>query len=148
MAGRYFFLYLLLDVYSRKIVAHEMQEAESAEHAASLIEQAVRREGVPHGVLVIHPDNGSPMKGSTYVAKLHELGITPSYSRPGVSDDNPYAESLFRTAKYRPEFPGAFATLERTKHPKRWSRSIRDWSRPKEVWLNRPATESALREAA
>ena len=108
----FFFLYLALDVYSRKIVAHEVHEAESAEHAACLIEQAVRREGVPHGVLIVHQDNGSPMKGSTYLAKLADLGIRPSYSRPGVSDDNAYAESLFRTCKYRPEFPGAFAAID------------------------------------
>ncbi len=99
--GMFFFLYLVLDVYSRKIVAHEVHEAESAEHAAGVIEQAVRREGVPRDVLVVHQDNGSPMKGSTYLAKLAELGIKPSYSRPGVSDDNAYAESLFRTCKYR-----------------------------------------------
>jgi transposase InsO family protein len=110
--GMFFFLYLVLDVYSRKIVAHEVQMSESSEHAARLIEQAVQREGVPHGVLVVHQDNGSPMKGSTYLAKLAELGIRPSYNRPGVSDDNAYAESLFRTCKYRPEFPGAFATIE------------------------------------
>lgn len=197
VAGMFFFLHLVLDVYSRKIVAHEVHEAESAEHAAQLIEQAVHREGVPHGVLVIHQDNGSPMKGSTYLAKLADLGIRPSYSRPGVSDDNAYAESLFRTCKYRPEFPGAFATIEearqwmlrftrwynhehkhrnlkfvspaqrhsgedaalfakrttvyaqaRAKHPTRWSRGIRNWSLPKEVWLNRPAEENVLREAA
>ena len=195
--GMFFFLYLMLDVYSRKIVAHEVHAAESAELAAQLIEQAVRREGVPHGVLVVHQDNGSPMKGSTYVAKLQELGIKPSYSRPGVSDDNAYAESLFRTCKYRPDFPGAFATLDearqwvlhftrwynhehkhrnlkfvspaqrhagedaviftrraklyeqaRAKHPARWSRGIRNWSLPGEVWLNRPAAENGLREAA
>lgn len=112
VAGMFFFLYLVLDVYSRKIVAHEVHNAESSQHAAHLIEQAVHREGVPHGVLVIHQDNGSPMKGSTYLAKLAELGIRPSYSRPGVSDDNAYAESLFRTCKYRPDFPGAFATID------------------------------------
>lgn len=112
IAGMFFFLYLVLDVYSRKIVAHEVHAAESAECAAQLIEQAVAREGVPHGALVVHQDNGSPMKGSTYLAKLAELGVRPSYSRPGVSDDNAYAESLFRTCKYRPEYPGAFATLD------------------------------------
>ena len=106
VAGMFFFLYLMLGVFSRKIVAHEVHAAESAELAAQLIEQAVRREGVPHGVLVVHQDNGSPMKGSTYVVKLVELGVRPSYSRPGVSDDNAYAESLFRTCKYRPGFPG------------------------------------------
>ncbi len=195
--GLFFFLYLVLDVYSRKIVAHEVHEAESAEHAATLIEQAVRREGVPPGVLVVHQDNGSPMKGSTYVAKLADLGVKPSYSRPGVSDDNAYAESLFRTCKYRPGFPGAFATLDearawvlsfvrwynhehkhrnlkfvspaerhrgedqaifakrkavyeeaRATHPARWSRGVRNWSLPAEVWLNRPAEENVLREAA
>lgn len=197
VAGRFFFLYLVLEVYSRKIVAHEVHDQESAEHAAQLIEQAVRREGVPPGVLIVHQDNGSPMKGSTYLAKLAELGIRPSYSRPGVSDDNAYAESLFRTCKYRPEFPGAFATLDdarawvlsfarwynhehkhrnlkfvspaqrhqgidraifakrtavyetaRAKHPARWSGRIRNWSLPNEVWLNRPAEENVLREAA
>ena len=110
--GMFFFLYLVLDVYSRKIVAHEVHAAESAELAARLIEQAVIREGVPRDTLVVHQDNGSPMKGSTFVAKLDQLGIRRSYSRPGVSDDNAYAESLFRTCKYRPEFPGVFATLE------------------------------------
>lgn len=197
IAGMFFFLYLVLDVYSRKIVAHEVHDAESSEHAARLIEQAVHREGVPEGVLVIHQDNGSPMKGSTYLAKLAELGIRPSYSRPGVSDDNAYAESLFRTCKYRPHFPGAFATIDearawvlsfvrwynhehkhrnlkfvspverhrgddaaifakrvtvyeqaRAKHPARWSGNIRNWSLPKEVWLNRPVEENVLREAA
>lgn len=195
--GMFFFLHLVLDVYSRKIVAHEVHTEESSAHAAAVIEQAVRREGIPHGVLVVHQDNGSPMKGSTYLAKLAELGIRPSYSRPGVSDDNAYAESLFRTCKYRPTFPGAFATLDdarawmlsfsrwynhehkhrnlkfvspaqrhageeknifaqriavyaqaRAKHPARWGRGIRNWSLPAEVWLNRPAEENVLREAA
>jgi putative transposase len=137
------------------------------------------------------------MKGSTYLVKLAELGIKPSYSRPGVSNDNAYAESLFLTRKYRPHYPGAFATIEaaharvprfarwynhshkhrnlnfvspaqrhageeknifaqrtvayetaRARNPTRWSRTIRDWSLPKEAWLNRPAEESALRQAA
>ncbi|EQD30237.1 transposase [mine drainage metagenome] len=110
--GMFFFLYLMLDVYSRKIVTHEVHTEEGSDHAATLIEQAVHREGVAGRTLVIHQDNGSPMKGSTYLAKLHDLGITPSYSRPGVSNDNAYAESLFRTAKYRPNFPGSFGNLE------------------------------------
>jgi transposase InsO family protein len=195
--GVFFFLYLMLDVFSRKIIAHEVHAQESAEHAATLITQAVAREGVGRDVLVVHQDNGSPMKGSTYVAKLAELGVQPSYSRPGVSDDNAYAEALFRTCKYRPDFPGAFASLEearqwalrfvrwynhehkhrnlkfvspaerhaghdaaifaqrialyeqaRAKHPARWSRGIRNWSLPGEVWLNRPAAETGSREAA
>lgn len=195
--GSFFFLYLVLDVYSRKIVAHEVHAEESAQHAAALIERAVLRERAGATPLVIHQDNGSPMKGSTYVAKLQELGITPSYSRPSVSDDNAYAESLFRTCKYRPDYPGAFADLAqartwalaferwynhehkhrnlkfvspsqrhrgadtaifikrialyeqaRAKHPARWSGAVRDWSLPQEVWLNRPAQEHLLSEAA
>ncbi|MHB8741992.1 MAG: hypothetical protein ACYC9L_02620 [Sulfuricaulis sp.] len=85
---------------------------ESSVLAEQMIEQAVRREGVADHVLVVHQDNGSPMKGSTYLAKLTKLGIQPSYSRPGLSDDNAYAESLFCTCKYRPELPRAFASLE------------------------------------
>lgn len=124
--GMFFFLYLVLDVYSRKIVAHEVHAEESAEHAAALIERAVLREHLGGTPWVIHQDNGSPMKGSTYVAKLKELGITPSYSRPSVSDDNAYAESLFRTCKYRPDYPGAFASLD----------EARAWALRFERWYN------------
>ena len=109
--GLFYFLYLVLDVYSRKIIAHEVHEVECGKRAARLIEQACARERIT-GLLVLHQDNGSPMKASTFAAKLDQLGIHRSYSRPGVSDDNPYSESLFRTVKYRPEYPGAFATIE------------------------------------
>lgn len=110
--GVFFFLYLILDVYSRKIIAHEVHEQESAQHAAALIERAVLREGISGRGLVVHQDNGSVMKASTFIAKLQQLGIDASYSRPSVSDDNAYAESLFRTCKYRPEYPGAFTEVD------------------------------------
>ncbi len=87
VSGIYFFLYLVLDVYSRKIVAHEVHEAECGERAARLIEQACARERIDTP-LVLHQDNGSPMKASTFAAKLDELGIHRSYSRPGVSGVN------------------------------------------------------------
>jgi putative transposase len=122
--GMFFFLYLVMDVYSRKIVAHEVHAEESAEHAAALIERAVLREGVHGTPLVVHQDNGSPMKGSTFVAKLQELGLIASYSRPSVSDDNAYAESLFRTCKYRPDYPGAFASLDQARA---WALSFERW---------------------
>lgn len=109
--GLFYFLYLVLDVYSRKIVAYEVHEAEGGERAAALIAQACARERI-ETPLVLHQDNGSPMKASTFMSKLDELGIRRSYSRPGVSDDNPYSESLFRTCKYRPQYPGAFAGIE------------------------------------
>jgi len=110
--GLFFFLYLILDVYSRKIVAHEVHAVESGQNAAALIERAVLREGISGQGLVVHQDNGSVMKGSTFIAKLQELGIEASYSRPSVSDDNAYAESLFRTCKYRPQYPGVFSDLD------------------------------------
>lgn len=82
------------------------------------------REQVSGTPLVIHQDNGSPMKGSSFVAKLQELGLTVSYSRPSVSDDNAYAESLFRTCKYHPEYPGAFASLQEARA---WALSFERW---------------------
>ena len=81
--------------------------------SASLFTQACFIHGVQPEGLVLHSDNGGPMKGSTMQATLQKLGVIPSFSRPMVSDDNPYSESLFRTMKYRPEYPsGAFETLE------------------------------------
>lgn len=124
--GTFFFLYLVLDVYSRKIIAHEVHTQESGQHAAALIERAVLRERVAGRPLIIHQDNGSPMKASTFVAKLQELGIDASYSRPGVSDDNPFAESLFRTFKYRPDYPGAFESVD----------DARAWALLFERWYN------------
>lgn len=122
--GTFYFLYLMLDVYSRKIVAHEVHAEESGQHAARLIERAVLREGVAGQSLVIHQDNGSVMKGSTFTAKLQQLGIDASFNRPGVSDDNAYVESLFRTCKYRPDYPGVFSSLEQAQ---RWALSFTHW---------------------
>nr|WP_240353601.1 IS3 family transposase [Cohnella algarum] len=105
--GLFFYLYLILDLYSRKIVGWEIWEEESAEHASQLIRRTVVREQcvIRRQPLVLHSDNGSPMKGATLLETLYSLGITPSRSRPRVSNDNPYAESIFRTCKYRPGYP-------------------------------------------
>ncbi|WP_373962438.1 transposase [Oligella urethralis] len=103
--GLSFYLYLIMDIYSRKIVGHEVFEAENMNNSATLIQRAVLREKCAHKPLVLHADNGSAMKGSTLYAKLDSLGITPSHSRPRVSNDNAYSESLFRTCKYHPRFP-------------------------------------------
>jgi transposase InsO family protein len=111
--GAYFYLYLVLDVFSRKIVGWEVHEMESAEHAAALIADTCRREGVRRDQVALHQDNGAPMKCGTFLALLQCLGVAASFSRPGVSDDNPFVEALFRTLKYRPEYPdGPFASLE------------------------------------
>jgi transposase InsO family protein len=106
---------MALDVFSRKIVGWAVHEEESAEHAAAMVEEPARREGVREGELTLHADNGGPMKGFTLVAKLEALGIEASFSRPRTSDDHPFSEALFRTLKYRPEYPEAcFASLD---HP-------------------------------
>ena len=98
--GRYFYWYMIKDVYSRKLVANEVHESESAEQAAQLLRQACLREQRAGQPLVLHSDNGSAMKGSTMLAAMQNLGVMPSFSRPRVSNDNAYAEALFRTAKY------------------------------------------------
>jgi len=105
--GRWFHLYLILDLYSRKIVGWEAHATDDSHHAAHLVQRTALAEGIAmlaHKP-VLHGDNGSTLKATTVLAMLHHLGVKPSYSRPRVSDDNAYAESLFRTAKYRPEFP-------------------------------------------
>jgi len=103
--GVYYYLYLILDLYSRKVVGWEIHEAESSELAAQLLRRAYLRENIAGVPLVLHSDNGSPMKGASMVETLYRLGVVKSHSRPRVSNDNAYAESLFRTCKYRPDYP-------------------------------------------
>jgi putative transposase len=103
--GAYFYLYLVVDIWSRKIIAAEVHAEERADIAAGLIERACEGEHVDPGQLVLHADNGPPMKGSTMLTTLRRLGVVPSFSRPSVSDDNPFSEALFRTLKYRPTYP-------------------------------------------
>jgi len=111
--GSFHFLYLIEDVWSRKIVGWAVHDEEDNEHAAVLIENATRAARINANELVLHSDNGGPMKGSTMLATLQRLGIVASFSRPSVSDDNPYSEALFRTLKYRPEYPQKpFASIE------------------------------------
>jgi Transposase and inactivated derivatives len=113
--GRWFHLYLILDLYSRKIVGAEVHDTDHSDHAAHLVRRTALAEGIAtlDSKPVLHGDNGSTLKATTVLAMLNWLGVKPSYSRPRVSDDNAYAESLFRTAKYRPEFPAkGFADLD------------------------------------
>lgn len=112
--GKHYYLYMILDMYSRKIVGWEIWEEESAAHASELIRRAYVGEKIVLNdtPLVLHSDNGSPMKGATMLETLYNLGIVPSRSRPRVSNDNPYSESLFKTLKYRPNYqPKGFSTI-------------------------------------
>lgn len=125
LQGVYFYLYLVLDIYSRKIVGWCVQAHENSEYAAQLVQQIAAREGLAPAQVTLHSDNGAPMKGATLLATLHTLGIMPSFSRPAVSNDNPYSESLFRTLKYRPDYPTQpFADLPAAR---RWVADFVDW---------------------
>ena len=103
--GLYLRLYLVMDVWSRRIVGWRVAERESADIAAELITQICRDAELDPRGLVLHSDNGAPMRASTMVSTLQWLGIVPSFSRPHVSDDNPYSEALFRTLKHTPAYP-------------------------------------------
>lgn len=113
--GQFWYLYAIIDVWSRKVVGWRVHHVQRDDLAAELIDDTCRREGVLRDQLVLHADNGSAMKGKTMLIKLKELGVVPSFSRPRVSDDNPFPEALFRTLKYRPSYPERpFITIEDT----------------------------------
>jgi len=114
--GVFYYLYLVMDIYSRKIVGWQIHECENSGFAADLMKDICLRENIQRNQVTLHSDNGSPMKGATMLATLQELGVMPSFSRPSVSNDNPYSERLFRTLKYCPEYPGgAFVDLIETR---------------------------------
>lgn len=184
--GQYFYLYLFLDIFSRKIVGWDVYENESAELSSRLLMRVCENEGINADQVTLHSDNGGPMKGATMLVTMQSLGVMPSFSRPSVSNDNPYSESMFKTLKYCPQFPSKpfesieaarawvkefviwyntehlhsginFVTPEskhagddvailsrrekvyaeaKTKNPKRWSGSTRNWKPIQEVKLN------------
>ena len=133
--GRFFYLYMVMDLYSRKAVACQVYEYESGDLAAELITDACIREKIPKKQITLHSDNGSPMKSAAVLAKLHDLGVMPSFSRPGVSNDNPFSESLFRTLKYRPEYPEKpFETIF----------DAREWANRFIHWYNKEHLHSSI----
>ena len=105
MKGIYVYLYSLMDFFSRKIVGWQIYDVESNELAGEVVRDICERENIAPEQVVLHSDNGSPMKGATMLATLQALGVMPSFSRPSVSNDNPFSESLFKTLKYRPVYP-------------------------------------------
>ena len=134
--GLFFYLYMIVDVWSRKIIAAQVFAEESMDHSARLMTKACWIHGVQPDELVLHSDNGGPMKGATMLATLHKLGVTPSFSRPSVSNDNPYSESLFRTMKYRPEYPSKpFENIEQAQ----------SWVDEFVFWYNTEHLHSAIR---
>ena len=134
--GMYFYLYLMLDVFSRFIVGWVVEEVESADHAARLMARLCSEQGVTPDTLTLHADNGGPMKGATMLATLQKLNVAPSFSRPSVSDDNPFSESLFKTLKFRPSYPdGAFADID----------EARTWVTKFVQWYNEEHLHSGIR---
>lgn len=125
VCGVFFYLYLIVDIWSRRIMGWAVHLTESQGHAAALLDAAAKAADVDPGTLVLHSDNGGPMRGGTMLAKMRALGIQPSFSRPRVSDDNPFSEALFRTLKYLPSYPHApFADLAAAR---RWVEQFVAW---------------------
>ena len=122
--GVKYYLYTILDIFSRKVVGWTVHEAESAAHAKRLIREACRRHGVDRDQLVIHADRGSPMIAGSVAELLNEIGVSKSHSRPRVSNDNPFIESHFKTLKYRPDYPPRFDSIT---HARSWCRSFFHW---------------------
>ena len=136
LRGSFYYLYMIEDVWSRKIVGWAVHHEESTDHSSPLITATCARLGIDPRDLVLRSDNGGPMKGSTMRTTLDRLGIVASFSRPRVSDDNPYSEALFRTLQYRPEYPSRpFASID----------AARSWVAGFVRWYNGEHLHSALR---
>ncbi|MFQ5521670.1 MAG: IS3 family transposase [Candidatus Methylomirabilia bacterium] len=137
----YYYLYVILDVFSRYVVGWTIQHAESAQVAQQLIAQAVTQQGITPGQLTIHADRGSSMRSKPVAFLLADLGVTKTHSRPYTSTDNPYSEAQFKTLKYRPGFPNRFDSMVHARHV---SRSFFDWynhrHRHSGIGLMAPAT--------
>ena len=134
--GRFLRLYLVMDVWSRRIVGWEVHDDEIAERAAALIQRICAESGIDPNGLVLHSDNGKPMRGNTMIATLQWLGIVPSFSRPHVCNDNPYSEALFRTLKHTPAYP---------RLPFASSDAARQWVARFVSWYNTEHRHSAIR---
>lgn len=131
--GMYYYLYMFVDIWSRVIVGWEIHEKESSELSSALMTK-ICTESQVRGVR-LHSDRGGPMKGATMLATLQKLGVIPSFSRPSVSDDNPYSEALFKTLKYDPEYPKSFASID----------DAREWVETFVKWYNYEHRHSGIK---
>jgi putative transposase len=120
----YFYLYVIIDIFSRRVVAFQVADAESVTLFKPLFEDAVEKHAVPPGQLTLHADRGPTMKAKATAFLLADLGVTKSHSRPHTSNDNPFSESLFKTCKYQPEFPERFGSIQ---DAKAFCRSFFQW---------------------
>jgi len=120
----WFYLYVVLDIFSRKIVAWTIDTEETAAVAKRLIAAGCRRNSIDADQLKLHSDRGTQMTSTTIAELLEDLGVTRSLSRPRTSNDNPYSEANFKTTKYRPDYPARFDTIEQARA---WMRDFVDW---------------------
>jgi putative transposase len=134
--GIYFYLYMFIDIFSRKVVGWQVYENESSVLAGELMRDICARENIAQNQVVLHSDNGSPMKGATMLATLQSLGVMPSFSRPAVSNDNPFAESFFKTLKYCPAYP---------QHPFKDLLAAREWVGTFMHWYNEEHRHSGIK---
>ncbi len=134
--GHFYYLYMIMDIFSRKIVGWEVYEKQSDKLASIVARKAYLSEKISGKGLVLHSDNGSPMKGATMLATLQKLGIASSFSRPSLSNDNPYSEALFKTLKYKPGYPAKpFKSIENS----------RNWVLKFVRWYNEEHKHSGIR---
>jgi len=122
--GQYLSLYVVLDLFSRFIVAWMVSRKENAALAQQLMHEAVDRYGVDPGSLTLHQDRGAPMIAHSYLDLMADIGVTCSHSRPRVSNDNAFSESQFKTGKYQPDYPGRFDSVA---HAQQWFRDYVHW---------------------
>lgn len=130
----YYYLYVIMDVYSRYVVGWMVMERESAALAEALIAETCAKEGIRPDQLTLHADRGSSMASKTVAQLLADLGVTKTHSRPHVSNDNPYSEAQFKTLKYRPDYPPAFGSVA----------DARAWTRAFVGWYNHEHHHTAL----
>lgn len=122
VSGMWYYAYVIIDLYDRSVINWAIYENESDKHSTQLFKDACRKHGC--APKFVHSDNGNPMKGVTLVGFFYQLGIVPSYSRPRVSDDNPFIESFFKTLKYTPGYPKQFNSIE---YARKWFADFVDW---------------------
>lgn len=157
VTGVFFYVYVVLDLFSRMVVGWMVAEAENAELAGHLLGETIRRHDIEPGTLTVHADRGSPMKAGSTTQLFTMLGVEYSFSRPRVSNDNPFVESAFKTAKYQPDYPGKFASVE---HARAYFAEYFDWYcehhhheglalfTPVDVFYGRVESVAAIRQQA
>ena len=155
--GIFYCVFTILDLFSRYVVGWMVGETENAALAIHLINETIARHGVPAATLTVHSDRGAPMTAGTMTQHLASLGIEQSFSRPRVSNDNPFVESSFKTAKYQPDYPGRFTSPT---HVRAWFGEFYDWYgdhhhheglalfTPADVFYGRVPEVAAVRQSA